>query len=75
MKEKLKHLWKGLTLNEKLMYGLLVAFVIGIFVRWDFITSEVNESVTNLFTPSERDSLMMDSLAKDAALKDSLKLK
>ncbi|MFI3286929.1 MAG: hypothetical protein R3Y61_00465 [Rikenellaceae bacterium] len=63
MKEKLKRLWKGLTLNEKMMYGLLLAFAIGIIVRWDFITVEVGESFTNLFTPSVRDSVVVDSIA------------
>ncbi len=63
MKEKLKRLWKGLTLNEKMMYGLLLAFAVGIIVRWDFIAVEVEEAFTNLFTPAERDSVSVDSLS------------
>ncbi len=44
--------WRRSTLNEKLMYGLILAFVIGIIVRWDFISSELTETFTNMFTPS-----------------------
>ncbi len=56
MKKILKW-WKGRTLNEKLMYWLLVLFTIGIVVRWDFITQSVTTSVKNMYSVELPDTL------------------
>ncbi len=45
--------WSASTLNEKLMYGLILAFVIGIALRWDFIAGELSETLSNMFSPTE----------------------
>lgn len=41
--------WKKLTMNEKLMYALLLALTIGIATRWRFVLAEVSEAFGNRF--------------------------
>lgn len=41
---RLKRWWKGMTLNEKLLYLLIVTFSIGIVTRWEFILDEASEA-------------------------------
>ncbi len=33
--------WRGCTLNEKLMYALIVVLIIGILTRWEYVWGEI----------------------------------
>lgn len=46
---KLKVWWKKQTLNEKLMYVLVVVLAIGIATRWQFVFGEVGEAFRHIF--------------------------
>ncbi len=48
--KKLQKIWGGMTTNERLMLGLVVLFLVGIVLRWDFISEQVVGSVRNLFS-------------------------
>ena len=37
--------WKGSSTNEKLMYALIVILLIGIIARFDYIKSELADTV------------------------------
>lgn len=41
---RLKCWWKALTLNERMLYLLVLAFSIGIVTRWEFIAEEAGEA-------------------------------
>ncbi|WP_300646461.1 hypothetical protein [uncultured Rikenella sp.] len=41
--------WKGRSTNEKLMYLLIVALVVGIATRWRYVVDEVGEAFRNIF--------------------------
>lgn len=49
MKEKIKKWWRKATLNEKLMYCLVVMLIIGIATRWSVIADQIAESFGGLF--------------------------
>lgn len=46
---RLKDWWKKQTLNEKLMYVLVVALAIGIATRWRFVFGEVGDAFLHIF--------------------------
>lgn len=46
---KLKVWWKKQTLNEKLMYVLVVVLAIGIATRWRFVFGEIGEAFRHIF--------------------------
>lgn len=46
---RLKLWWKRQTLNEKLMYVLILALLIGIATRWRFVFGEIGEAFRNIF--------------------------
>lgn len=46
---RLKDWWKKQTLNEKLMYVLVVALAIGIATRWRFVFGEVGDAFRHIF--------------------------
>lgn len=46
---RLKNWWKKQTLNEKLMYVLVVALAIGIATRWRFVFAEVGDAFRHIF--------------------------
>ncbi|HIW09889.1 MAG TPA: hypothetical protein H9888_00150 [Candidatus Rikenella faecigallinarum] len=46
---RLKLWWKNQTTNEKLMYVLIVALLIGIATRWRFVFGEVAEAFRSIF--------------------------
>lgn len=41
--------WSGRTLNEKLMYSLVVVLIIGIVTRWGYVTKEISEGFSQYF--------------------------
>ncbi|WP_294591229.1 hypothetical protein [uncultured Rikenella sp.] len=41
--------WKGHSMNEKLMYLLIVALVMGIATRWRFVFGEAAEAFRHIF--------------------------
>lgn len=49
MIKRLKAWWKRSTLNEKLMYALIIALAIGIATRWRYVFDEVGEAFRNIF--------------------------
>lgn len=48
MIERFKRWWKTRTLNEKLMYVLVVALAIGIATRWRYVLGEIGDAFGNL---------------------------
>lgn len=50
MMTRLKQWWKKQTLNEKLMYVLVVALAIGIATRWRFVFGEAADAFRHIFT-------------------------
>lgn len=50
MTTRLRSWWKRQTLNEKLMYVLVVALAIGIATRWRFVFGEVADAFRHIFT-------------------------
>ncbi|MEG0033063.1 MAG: hypothetical protein RSF93_06370 [Mucinivorans sp.] len=46
---KFKKWWAGLTVNEKMMYPLIVVLIIAIATRWRFVVREVADAFSNLF--------------------------
>lgn len=50
MTNRLKGWWKGLTLNEKMMYVLIAALAIGIATRWRFVFGEAADAFRHIFT-------------------------
>lgn len=50
MVDRLKNRWKKLTLNEKLMYGLVVVLAVGIVLRWGSLSGEMAAAFRRIFT-------------------------
>lgn len=46
---KLKQWWKKSTLNEKLMYSLIIVLIIGISTRWRYAFNEIGDAFNHLF--------------------------
>lgn len=46
---KIKEKWKKLTLNEKLMFALIVILLIGIATRWRYVFAEVADAFMSRF--------------------------
>lgn len=57
---KLKERIKSMTLNEKLMYLLLLMFFVGIIVRWDYVSKEVGESFSAIFSHGDTTSVTQE---------------
>ncbi len=51
MMKRMVHWWKGLTLNEKSMYLLIVALTVGIATRWRVVFGEAAEAFRHIFAP------------------------
>lgn len=49
MISKFVHWWRSRTLNERLMYSLIVLLAIGIATRWRFIFAEVADAFSAIF--------------------------
>lgn len=49
MMTRLGQWWKRQTLNEKLMYVLMIALMIGIATRWRFVFGEAAEAFRHIF--------------------------
>ncbi len=47
--KKIKAWWNRTTLNEKLMYGLIIALLIGIATRWKYVFKEIGEAFSGIF--------------------------
>ncbi|MFI3266748.1 MAG: hypothetical protein R3Y15_06290 [Rikenellaceae bacterium] len=39
---------RKLTNNEKGMIAIILMFLIGIAVRWEFVSTEISEAISNL---------------------------
>lgn len=50
MKEMIKKWWKKSTLNEKLMYALILLLLVCIATRWRVIFEQIGESFGGLFS-------------------------
>lgn len=46
---KLRVWWNKQTLNEKLMYVLVMALTIGIITRWRFVLAEIGDAFRHIF--------------------------
>lgn len=46
---KIKEWWKKSTLNEKLMYTLIMMLLIGILTRGNYVFDEIGEAFSGLF--------------------------
>lgn len=44
---------KKRTLTELLLIGTAIILVILIIMRWDIVSKDVSESITNMFSPRE----------------------
>ncbi len=42
--------WKKLTLNEKAMIGLIIALLLSIIFRWEYVSTQVSEAFRGLFS-------------------------
>lgn len=49
MMNKIKEWWKKSTLNEKLMYTLIMMLLIGILTRGNYVFDEIGEAFSGLF--------------------------
>lgn len=49
MENRVTRWWKGRSTNEKLMYLLIVALVVGIATRWRLVFGEAGEAFRNIF--------------------------
>lgn len=47
--ERFKKWWKRSTMNEKLMYSLIIILLICIATRWRLIFDQIGESFGGLF--------------------------
>ncbi|MFI3298541.1 MAG: DUF5106 domain-containing protein [Rikenellaceae bacterium] len=59
---------KSATMNEKMMYSLLLLFTVGIIIRWDFISKEVSEAFSDMFAPFDSIAQMSESKRLDFEL-------
>lgn len=50
MKQRLKKWWSAATLNEKMMYGLLIVLTIGIATRWRYVVADIADAFTSMFS-------------------------
>ncbi|MEG1607983.1 MAG: hypothetical protein RR931_05555 [Mucinivorans sp.] len=48
MKDKFLKWWHATTLNEKLMYSLVLMLLIGIATRWRYVLREVGDAFAAL---------------------------
>lgn len=49
MMNKIKEWWGKTTLNEKLMYALILMLIVGILTRWNYVFGEIGEAFSGLF--------------------------
>lgn len=50
MWSRFKKWWGGLSDNERLMYPLAAALVVGILTRWEYVWGQVAEAFGGLFS-------------------------
>lgn len=50
MWSRFKKWWGGLSDNERLMYPLAAALVVGILTRWEYVWGQVGEAFGGLFS-------------------------
>ena len=70
---KIKKMWANYTLNEKIMYALILVSIIGISTRWAYVKTEVIDGVMGLFN-SDTTPQKDEEDNKEGAVVDSDKL-
>lgn len=57
MIKRIKLGWQKATLNEKLMYGLIVVLLIGIITRGEYVLGEIGDAFSHLIGTPPSDSV------------------